>query len=147
MATIKTILVPVDFSPITDRVIETAIHLAKPLSAHVHLVHVAAPEPEFIGYEPGPQSVRDTVAQHLHDEHRKLQDIEKRLAGKGIEVTALLIQGFTVEKILAEAERIHADLLIAGTHGHSALRSLLVGSTADGLLRGARCPVVVIPPA
>lgn len=142
----KTILVPVDFSSVTERVVQAASDLAQGGAARIHLLHVAPPEPEFVGYEPGPQSVRDTVARSRHEEHRRLKELEKALAARGLAVTALLVQGFTVEKILSEAARLSADLIVMGSHGHGALRQLLVGSATDGVLRKAPCPVVIVPP-
>jgi nucleotide-binding universal stress UspA family protein len=126
-------------------VIQTAAQLAGPLSAKVYLLHVAPPEPEFVGYDPGPQSVRDTVAKSRHDEHRRLQELEKQMVDQGVQAAALLVQGFAVEKILSEAARLGADLVVMGSHGHGALRQILVGSATDGVLRKATCPVVIVP--
>ena len=143
----KIILVPVDFSDATDAVTARAAGLAQALQAQLILLHVAAPQPDFVGYEPGPQSVRDTVAKHLHEEHRQLQELEKKTAGKGVEVTSLLIQGYTAEKILKECERLKPELIVMGSHGHGALHNLLVGSVTEGVLRKAACPVMVVPRA
>ena len=143
----KNILVPVDFSDATGAVVARATDLAKALQAQITLLHVVAPEPDFVGYEPGPQSVRDTVAKHVHEEHKQLQALEKMTAGQGVPVTSLLIQGYTAEKILKECERLKSDLIVMGSHGHSALHNLLVGSVAEGVLRKASCPVVVVPRA
>jgi nucleotide-binding universal stress UspA family protein len=141
----KTILVPIDFSDCVADVTETGAKIAKAFAASMILVHVAAPEPEFIGYDPGPQSVRDSVARQLAHEHRAVQDLEQRLAAGGIKVSSLVIQGYPVEKILEMAEKRHADLIVMGSHGHGALRNLLVGSVTEGVMRRATCPVLVVP--
>jgi len=141
----KTILVPVDFSDCAVDVTETAASIAKAFSARIILLHVAAPEPEFIGYEPGPQTVRDTVARELATEHKLLHEMDHRLEAKGLSVTSLVIQGYPVEKILEEANKLHADLIVMGSHGHGALRNLLVGSVTEGVMRRSRCPVLVVP--
>ncbi len=140
----KTILVPVDFSDVTDAVLAEAVSLGRALGARIGLIHVAAPDPEFVGYEVGPESVRNQVAQAYRKEHRSLQALHERIAGEGIEAAALLIQGPTVEKVLAEAARQEADYILMGSHGHGALHSLLVGSVTEGVLRGAACPVVIV---
>jgi len=139
------ILVPIDFSDVTPTIIGTVTAFVRSKEAKVYLLHIAPPEPEFIGYEPGPQTVRDAVAKEFHEEHRKLQLIEHQLQEGGAETTALLVQGATVPKILEEAERLNADLIIMGSHGHSALYDLIVGSVTEGVLRKASCPVLVIP--
>ncbi len=141
----KNILVPVDFSDVTGAIIEEAARMAKMTGAVVTLIHIAPPNPDFVGYEPGPVTVRNAVAGHLRDEHRQLQAIEKDLAGRGFKVVSLLIQGYTSEKILGEAARIQAELIVMGSHGHGLLRHLVVGSVTEGVLRKTTCPVLIVP--
>jgi len=139
------ILVAVDFSPGTTGVISAAAELVRALSGECWLLHVAAPEPEFVGYGVGPQSVRDQVATELMGEHRELHQEAARLRDAGLRVTAIQVQGATVEKILQEAARLQADVIVLGSHGHGALRRALLGSVSEGVLRGARCPVLIVP--
>jgi len=141
----KTLLVPVDFSDASAAVLAAAGKLARAFSARVVLLHVAPPDPAFIGYEPGPQTVRDSVARELAAEHRSLQALEKELADTGVSVTALVIQGYPAEKIVAEAAKLSADLIVMGSHGRGMLKHLLVGSVTEGVLRHAACPVMVVP--
>jgi len=142
---VKTILVAVDFSDATPPALNHAVILAAQFKCRVYLVHVAPPEPEFVGYKAGPQHVRDQVAHEIHKEHERLQILEQQMREKGVDAAALLIQGPTQEKILQEIERLEADLVIMGSHGHGAMRHLLVGSVTEGVLRKAPCPVMVIP--
>ena len=142
----KKILVPLDFSSVTDATLRTATRLAEALSAEVVLLHVAAPEPEFVGYEAGPASVREAVAHQLAAEHKRLQDLRQAMDLPHGRVKALAVQGYTVEKILDEAKRLPADLIIMWSHGHGGLHHLLMGSAAEGVLRKASCPVVLVPP-
>lgn len=139
------IVAAVDFSPLTDTVLAEASAQARSRQAHLWLLHVAMPEPDFVGYGPGPQSERDAVAQHLREEHRQLQTLADRLRDDGLEVTALLIQGPSAETILAEADRLDAALIVLGSHGRGALANLLVGSVCQGVLHKARCPLLVVP--
>lgn len=141
----KTILVPVDFSEVSEKVMDTAALMAKSFNAKLVLLHVAAPEPEFIGYDPGPVSVRNSVARELVDEHQRIHRMDKQLEQRGLSVTSLLIQGYPVEKILEEAAKLKADMIVMGSHGHGALHNLLVGSVAEGVMRKTTCPVLVVP--
>ncbi len=141
----KTILVPLDFSDCLDSLVQMAETLARPLEAKLALLHVATPEPEFIGYGPGPQSVRDNVAKQLTEVHQRMHELETQLAKQGLSVTAVTVQGYPDEKIVSEAEKLEADLIIMGSHGHGALHNLLVGSVTEGVLRKAPCPVLVVP--
>jgi nucleotide-binding universal stress UspA family protein len=141
----KTILVPVDFSDVTTNVTETARQFAAAFQARIVVVNIAEPEPDFVGFEAGPPSVRVAVARDFKVEHRRLDDIKTKLSAGGTEVTALHIQGPIVEKILDEVVEQKADLIIMGSHGHGAIYDLLVGSVTHGVIKDAHCPVVVVP--
>lgn len=139
------VLAAVDFSEVSERVIEQAALLAEAFSADVSLVHVAAPDPEFVGYEAGPESVREARARELRGEHRELQAMAEGLRQRGLEAKALLIQGPTVEKLVEEIGRLQADVVVMGSHGRRALMRALLGSVSEGVIRHAACPVLVVP--
>jgi nucleotide-binding universal stress UspA family protein len=139
------ILAPVDFSEMTPAVIAVAESLAAAFSARLWLLHVSAPDPDFVGFEAGPQAVRDQRAHHLRGEHRELQEVADRLRTEGVEATALLIQGPTVEKILSEAERVAAEWIVIGSHGRGAVHRALLGSVSEGVLHRARCKIAIVP--
>src|SRR5437868_10332839 len=108
----KTILVPVDFSDATPRVVETAHSMARALRSRIVLLHVTEPEPEFIGFEPGPLVVRTAVARDYRVEHQKLDELKAKVSSGGYEVLALHLQGPLVEKILDQANEQGADLIV-----------------------------------
>ncbi|MBW9266294.1 MAG: universal stress protein [Candidatus Thiodiazotropha sp. (ex. Lucinisca nassula)] len=139
------ILAVVDLSESTANIVEKAEELAIALLAKLWLLHVAEPEPDFVGYDVGPQSVRDTLSQKFHDQHRQLQEIAERMRGNGIDATALLFQGSTVETILHEASRLDVDMIVIGSHGRGAMYHLLMGSVTEGVLHAAKCPILVVP--
>ena len=141
----KNILVPIDFSDVTDEVIKMGAQFAKAFSAKLWIVHVAAPDPEFVGYKVGPQHERDWRADTLRKEHKIIQDTKKRLENDGIDAEGLLIQGLVTETILNEAKKLKADLIVVGSHGHGALFKLLMGNVCEGLVRKASCPILIIP--
>jgi len=141
----KNVVAAVDFSQVSVAVLEHAAALATALSAKVWLLHVAAPEPEFVGYAVGPDSVRDQRAAELRSEHRELQHRTEALRERGLEAQALLVQGPTVEKILSEAASLEADLIVMGSHGRGAIGRALLGSVSEGVLHAARCPVTILP--
>ena len=139
----KTILVPVDFSDTTPVVIETAKRFAMTFGSRVVLLHVSEPEPDFVGFEPGPLAVRQTVARDLKAEHQKVEELKASCDLP--DVMALHFQGPAIEKILHTASDQKAELIVMGSHGHGALYELLVGSVTAGVLKGAKCPVLVVP--
>jgi nucleotide-binding universal stress UspA family protein len=84
-------------------------------------------------------------ADELRDEHRELQRMANELATKGIAVQALMIHGPTSETILKEAGRLHADLIVMGTHGRRGLAKAFMGSVCDEVLRANKFHVLVVP--
>lgn len=141
----RQLLVPVDFSPVTAAVLDHAARLAKGFGAEVTLLHVAAPEPEFVGYATGPETVRSDVAGVLRKAHRDLQQLAETLRSEGVVAHAVCVQGSTVEMIRERAERSSADLIVIGSHGHGALYRALMGSVSEGVVRGAPCAVLLVP--
>src|SRR4030095_12752898 len=141
----KTILVPVDFSDVTKRVLDASTSMARALRAKLVLLHVSEPEPDFVGFEPGPIAVRTNVARDFRKEHQKLDELRAQPAETGLEVHAFHIQGPIVDKVLDEAEKHGAELIVVGSHGHGALFEFLVGSVTSGILRASKCPVLVVP--
>ena len=142
---IKNILAPIDFSDVTDEVIKSAAQFAKAFAAKLWIVHVAAPDPDFVGYDVGPQHVREWRADTLRREHKVIQDEKKKLERDGLDVEGLLIQGPVIETILKEASKVKADLIVAGSHGRGALFKLLMGSVCEGLVKKTSRPILIIP--
>jgi nucleotide-binding universal stress UspA family protein len=139
------IVVALDFSEVSERQLGIVVRLAKDSDSKVYLLHVAEPEPDFVGYETGPDVVRDQVAEEYRREHRRLQALAESLRVQGVDAAALLVQGAIVETVLAQAESLDAGLIVVGSHGHGAAYDLLVGSISAGLIRKAEVPVVVVP--
>ncbi|MGI9265225.1 MAG: universal stress protein [Gammaproteobacteria bacterium] len=139
------ILVTVDFSNTTDRVMQVTSAIAHGNDAHVYLLHVADPEPDFMGYDAGPEVVRDQVAHSYNEAHRHTQKLAESLRGSGLEATALTIQGAIVESVLDQAEKLDAGFIVVGSHGHGAVYDLLVGSISEGIVRQSARPVLVVP--
>jgi nucleotide-binding universal stress UspA family protein len=139
------ILVPIDFSDIAPQVVETAAALAEARGDEITLLHVALPDPAFVGFEAGPVVVQEAVERDFKEDHEKLEKIRSELATRGLPAGYLHFEGSTAEVILREAKRIHANLIVMGSHGHGALYHLLVGSVTDAVLRKTTCPVLVVP--
>jgi nucleotide-binding universal stress UspA family protein len=139
------LLVAVDFSDPTDTILRVARRLAASLEASVWIVHAAEPEPDFVGYDAGPEVVRGQVAKELRDEHRSLQEYAEQLREAGVDTKAILVRGPTVEALLAMAEKQGTDLIVVGSHGRGMMAEMLLGSVSQGLIRARRCPVTVVP--
>jgi len=155
----KRILVPIDFSDVTPRVIGVAQQLATALDAEIHLIHVrelsAAAAPDALGYglagmpELAPMSgvpvpVFDTMPVD-ETQKSKLAQWQKEIAQGGLKVTLHEPTGMVAEEILLQADSLNAGLIVMGTHGHSAMYNLLVGGVTKGVLKHSTRPVLLVP--
>jgi len=141
----KKILVLVDFTDVTDLLIDYSTKLGAALSAKIWLLHIAHPEPDFVGYDAGPDVVRGQVAHEFREEHRLIQAMAEQIRSDNIEASALLIQGATIEKIMEQTERLGIDLIIAGSHHHNKFYRKFMGNIADELLDKITCPILLVP--
>lgn len=141
---LNTVVVATDFSEASRAAIETAFNLGLPQGALLYLVHVME-TPVPIGPVAGPvlpppgSGDRDVYA---------LTERLKRLIPEGskdgVEVRAQLLMGPPAESIADFALEKGADLILVGTHGRKGLARILMGSTAETLLRRAPCQVLVV---
>jgi nucleotide-binding universal stress UspA family protein len=145
MPMVDNILVPIDFSEGTESVLLHAERIARAFGAKVWLVHVAVVEPAFVGYEVGPSFVRHSVADQLRSEHQQLQNRQKYFQNTGIDATSLLVRGDPGDKILDEIDRLRADMVVMGSHGHGTVHQFLTGSVCSDVLKRCNCPVLVVP--
>ena len=141
------LLVAVDLSVVTPRVIEVALAQARGRDAHIRLLHAIEPNPDFVGYEAGPEVVRDQVAHERRDERHQLEQLAGQLRAAGLDVTPHLVQAPVVDAILAETDAHQADLIILGTHGRGVVYQMIVGSTSEGVLRRSTRPILLVPAA
>ena len=139
------LLVAVDLSESTQTVVNKAEEIAKALSAKVWIIHNAEPEPDVLEFKADPLAAREALSKKFHDEHRQIQEMAERMRKAGLQTTALLVHGATVETILKMAGELDVDMIVVGSHGRSAVHQLLMGSVSEGILHKSRCPVIIIP--
>ncbi len=147
------IITALDFSDITQKVLQHTATLSTALNAEVYLIHVAEPHPDQIAYDYDPASIsaidpaeiRDSIAQRFHQEHQNLQQYAEQLRKQDITCTALMVQGETVELLIKECDRLGADFIMAGSHGKGMISQLLLGSTSEELLKKSNIPVYLVP--
>jgi nucleotide-binding universal stress UspA family protein len=141
------ILAAVDFSAFTEPILAAVERVASAVpESRIWLLHVAEPDPSFVGYEAGPSVVRDQVAAEFRQERQRLQGYADGLRRSGREVSALVVQGAIAETILAEADALGVHLIVMGSHGYGTMAELILGGVSKAVLRKAACPVLVIPP-
>jgi nucleotide-binding universal stress UspA family protein len=141
----KNILVAIDFNENEALLIEKATQFAESFDSKLWLTHIAAPDPDFVGYDVGPQYIRDSRANELRKEHKMLQEYTNTIENKGIKAEGLLVQGATIEMIIAESKKLNVDLIIAGHLKHGFLYNALLGSVSAEIIKESKIPVLIVP--
>jgi nucleotide-binding universal stress UspA family protein len=142
----KTILVPIDFSSVSRPVMAAAVVLARAFKGRVVLLHVVQQPVVINEYDLMVTDVARMAAGVERAAARHLAALKKSLERRLPEVTTVCRSGPPVLEILDQARKCAADYIVIGSHGHSAFYDLLAGSTASGVLKRSRCPVLVVPP-
>jgi nucleotide-binding universal stress UspA family protein len=139
---LQKILVPTDFSRDTDAALEHASTLAAHAGAVLYIAHVddlhAVDVPLVIA---GPYGLA-TEAWNRSAIRERLERILPPNAD--VPCKHQYLEGLPVEEIVKFAEREKVDLIVMASHGRSGLRRLLMGSVAEGVMRKAKCPVLIV---
>lgn len=141
----KNILVSVDFSEITELLVERAAAIAAAFDGTVRLLHVAPPDPAFASAKTWPQEVRDELAKELFEEHEELRLLAQSLEQQGVPAKILMDRGPVVDTIIDIAARTESDLIMLGSRTHGAFFQLAPRSIVKGIISRSSCPVMVVP--
>lgn len=142
----KNIVVLVDLTDASQKVLNCAQTLASALGSHVVLLHVMPLDLPIAAYgaeippmpiEPSPATIRENQA--------RLDELLQSFTQRAASATALQSKGSVAATVIAESTRLNADLVIMGSHHHSALYNLFLGSTTADVLKRATFPVLVVP--
>lgn len=141
----KTLLVAVDFSEVTDKVIEESITLAKALEASITLINVVQYVPEATLYE-GEMILPDLPMQELLDENSEkfIGELKSKIEAADVMCTTLTKDGIPSMVILEEAERIDPLMIVLGSHGHGALYHLVLGSVSEKVVDKSKHNVYIV---
>lgn len=133
------ILVPTDGSTGTAHVVLQALDLAKRYDATVYALHVK---------DADVTTLLTDVGSDLEMLKKRAEDavgmVERMGEGYGVDVETEIREGDPAETILAYADEIGADAIVAGTHGRSGVKRRLLGSVAERVVRHAACPVMTV---
>jgi len=140
----NSIVVPVDFSGITTKLVDYAVNVANRLSGEIHFVHA-------VHFYAGDTMLGFPYAQEC--EAKLIKDAEERMANllednkeRCSKCTGKVVIGDPVERIVEFAQGKESDLIIISTHGVKGLEKILLGSVAERVLKRAHCPVLFLNP-
>ena len=148
----KKVLIGLDYNPRSEKVAREGYKLAKMLGAEVCLIHVLADVsyygvnyPTFMGYEGYNEMQVDlNVISELREVARNFIETAARHLDDPT-VSTHLADGPTSTAILNYSKEWNADLIVLGTHSHSVLEKVLMGTTASHILEKTTIPVYLIP--
>lgn len=144
--TIKTILVPVDFSDGALQALDYAIDLARPWRASLIVLFVV--EPVYYATPADLYGASANLSMLLEEQKRiggeQLDRLGHRLKRRGVKFRALLDTGAPYQIITQTAEKLKVDLITMATHGRTGLSHLLMGSVAEKVVRSSSCPVLTV---
>jgi nucleotide-binding universal stress UspA family protein len=138
----RRILIALDDSAIAAHAVEVGTELATALKAQTALVHVVDPT---LAFQPDSGI---PAAEWVATQKREGQSFLATAAQRAGELPAwqFLREGKPADQVLAAASEWDADVIVIGTHGRSGVSRLVLGSTAESVVRHAPCPVLVIRP-
>jgi nucleotide-binding universal stress UspA family protein len=134
MREIKKILLPIDFSGASIKILQYAIFLAEKYNAKIFIVNVMEYPHTISGVPNFISSAKEKMASFLEDNRDQIP----------VSFESSILFGHAAEKIISYAEMESFDLIIIGTHGHKGLEKMLFGSVAEKVIKLAPCPVLTI---
>ncbi len=143
MLNFNVIIVTTDLSEYSLRALPYAVGLAERFDAQLKVVCVSEPaiqvsDVAFVGVDP-------VLTSRQHTE--LIRDaLAKVVAGlpKSLDVEGKVLEGVAVDQIVKYANQINADLIVSCTHGRTGVAHVLMGSTAEALVRKSPCPVLTL---
>ena len=142
-ALIRSILVPVDFSDCSLAGLKYAVALAREIAARVVVLHVIDLGPVMMSLDDYGSAAHVKAARRRT--HDSMRSFLRRIDFNGVPVVSLSVAGYCPDAIYETAAKERADLIVMSTHGRTGLRHAFMGSVAEGTIRHARLPVLVVP--
>ncbi|NTV01173.1 MAG: universal stress protein [Chlorobiaceae bacterium] len=141
MITIKSILCPLDFSEASKNAFRYACEFARTMGSKIYLLSVVEPRPMAADMTLTYIPVEEDLEKAAMDD---LQPLVEEAKANGIDVQADVMIGIPVEVILEQLAETDVSMLIMGSHGKTGLSRLLMGSVAEGVVRKANVPVLIV---
>jgi nucleotide-binding universal stress UspA family protein len=146
MIDLHRILAPTDFSKHSDNALRYAAAFAEKFGAEIILLHVVQDLSWFV-----PEAVlvagampATPIEQFVAAARTALQRVVDGLNLPGVAVRPEVVEGVPFDAIVRFAKDKEVDLIVMGTHGHTGLAHLLLGSVAEKVVRKAPCPVLTV---
>ena len=138
----KTILLPLDGSPLAEKALAHAVALAELFQSNLILLKVIVPLDNNLNLPPGAVKRAEAATRELANEY--LNRVADRVQDKGFPITSVTVVGRPHERIVHFAEKELVDMIVMCTRGQSGISRWLMGSVADRVARSVKVPVLLI---
>jgi nucleotide-binding universal stress UspA family protein len=141
----RRIVHPSDFSSASSAAFRKAIEMAKADRAELMIVNVIGPIVPIAGdgYM-APKMYEDLRASAIGWSRKQLHKLVAKAKQSRVRAKAFILEGPAPDQIVRFAKSKRADMVVMGTHGRSGFKKLLLGSVAERVVAGARCPVLTV---
>jgi nucleotide-binding universal stress UspA family protein len=139
---IKKILVPVDFSENSMKILDAAGYFSDKCKAQLNVVFVVQSFDDYSGFFVPHMPVAKFEEEMVQAAEQKMEQF--LAAHKNVQAKVLV--GDVAEEIIRHAEDSGMDMIIMGTHGYKGLEKVMFGSVAEKVVRSSPCPVLTINP-
>ncbi len=142
---LNTLLVPVDFSPVSRGAFEEALKLAQGDDAAILLLHAIDPSAIEFAERLG-LGTRESIAKAARDKAERELNEWKEAATGGVDVQTIVSEGVPFLEVLRKAEDFQVDAILMGRFGmRGPIEKVLFGTTAERVIRGTSRAVIVVP--
>jgi nucleotide-binding universal stress UspA family protein len=146
MNEIKKILVPVDFSENSQKILRTAADFGARFKAELVVVFVVQSFDDYSGFFVPHMPLVQLEGEMIKSAEEKMKSFVAETLNASVPNTTAVLSGDVVEEINRFAGEKKADLIVMGTHGYKGLDKILFGSVAEKVVKTAPCPVLTINP-
>ena len=140
----RTVLVPVDFSDHSDYLMRVAISFAQDNKSELTIVHVVSTDLYVSSFYSSTINLPSIIVDIISEASSHMDEFLARFDFGGVKYSKEVIEGNVHKAIFSKSESIKADLIMMGTHGRTGLEHIVLGSTAEKVIRHAPCPVLTI---
>ncbi|MFA5515232.1 MAG: universal stress protein [Desulfuromonadales bacterium] len=144
MLALKTILYATDFSESSGPAADYAFYLARLTGARLHVLHVVGELADHRKNQVQPEAFNLLEREVETQAVKEIETFCQRKFNSDISYTTEVVIGRPFDQILRKSRQLPADMIVLGTHGRTGIEHVLVGSTAERVVRRATVPVLTV---
>ncbi len=146
MTNFKKIMVPIDFSENSPKVLQSAVEVAEKFEAALSVVFVVQSFEDYSGFFVPHMPISQFEQEMVDSAEKKMESFLAENLNSDVPYNSAVLQGDVAEKIIEYAEKNDISMIVMGTHGYKGLEKVLFGSIAEKVVKTSPCPVLTVNP-